>query len=180
MLKVLVIYSLTLLALAPSCGKAAELEVFLTQLDGGDGLRYLDVWSGRFDDYSGKSWDVASLYKPMNTVFYIRGSFTVLSEKWALSPTFYADSGYRSPLLNAEPMLNVGITLAFNLTSRTTISFSDNAVYSRFGEVSEMPCYDTFDRSYHCGTGLSWLDSFPYHRSRVYPQMSKLTLVSRF
>ena len=180
MLKVLVIYGLTLLALTPSYSKASELEVFLTQLDGGEGLRYLDVWSGRFDDYSGTSWDVSSYYKPMNTVFYISGSFTVLSKKWALSPTFYADSGYRSSLLNAEPMLNLGMTLSFNLTSRTAISFSDNAVYSHFGEVSEKPCYDSFDRSYHCGTGLSWLDSFPYHRSRRYPHISKLTLVSRF
>ena len=180
MLKVLAIYSLTLLVLTPSYSKATELKVLLTQLDGGEGLQYLDVWSGRFDDYSGKSWDVASYYEPMNTVFYISGSFTVISEKWAVSPTFYADSGYRSSLLKAEPMLNVGLTLSFNLTSRTTISFLDNSVYSHFGEVSEKPCYDGFDRRYHCGTGLAWLDSFPYHLSRAYPHIFQLILRSRF
>lgn len=178
--KALVKFGFMLCTLAPCSGVANDLEVFLTKLDGGEGLRYLDVWSGRFNDYSGKPWDVSAYYKPLNSVFYISGTLTIVSQNWAISPTFYADSGYRSLLLNAEPMFNLGIALSFNLTNKTTMTFSDNAIYSQYGTVSEKPCYDSFDRSYHCGTGLSWPDSLPYQLSRKRSHLYKLKLTTRF
>ena len=180
MRNVLARYGFMLCTLVPCSGIANELEVFVTKLDGGSGLQYLDVWSGRFDDYSGTPWDVSSYYKPLNSVFYISGALTIVSKNWAISPTFYADSGYRSLLLNAEPMFNLGMSLSFNLSNKTTITFSDNAIFTQHGTVSEKPCYDSFDRSYHCGTGISWLDSLPYHLSRVLPHIYKLKLTTRF
>ena len=39
--------------------------------------------------------------------------------------------------------------------------FGFNNAFKIGGSIKEKPCYDKFDREFHCGTGQPWIDYKP-------------------
>jgi hypothetical protein len=70
--------------------------------------------------------------------------------------SFGFDPGAQSHKANVKSALFLGYTRAFTPKRNLTLSFSTGAWV--FGGMMEIPCVDTYDRQYHCGSLTAWSD----------------------
>ena len=68
------------------------------------------------------------------------------------------DGGYQAKLYQAEPLLSLGLGAIVKTSSNSLITLRINDAFKVGGDIKEQPCYDSFRRQYHCGSGLAWTD----------------------
>ncbi len=117
------------------------------------------VWSGTFLDYSGDTWDVSEYYYQDNDPFKASLFFKTKTNGLNINSKLYYDNGYSSPLFNVDPLIYLSITSKYSLSKNSDLKFVLDPLISIGGKVTESPCYDSFRRSYHCGTGMAWSDA---------------------
>ena len=174
---------LLILGLAASClpSLSAAFEISardfrLLGISGDSDFRKLRVWSGRFTDFSGKSWDTANLYQSDRPHFNVTATVLHrLSDRFYVAHGIRLDNGYRSSLFEMTPEVNYNPTFAYVHSKATTFSLKLFGFLRYGGDVKEKPCVDDFDREFHCGTGLPWSDSHGVH---LKPRRESLTSLS--
>lgn len=119
-----------------------------------------NVWSGKFTGLNGRNYDASSFYRPTNQPLSAR---LILAKPdnasgitWILP--LAADTGHQAKLYQADPLLSFGGGAAVQLARHSIVSVRLDNVLRLGGDISEQPCYDTYRRQYHCGTGLAWAD----------------------
>ena len=123
----------------------------------------IEPWSGVFKDYTGKEWNVQEFYKNDQLSFAIKPKFLLIYNSNNFTElSIYGDNGYKSDLFRVKPKINIDQTTYFKITKNSFLGI--NTYLEFFGGIDESPCYDDFRREYHCGTGLAWSDSYPYHK----------------
>lgn len=48
------------------------------------------------------------------------------------------------------------------------------------GKVDKRPCRDSFDRTFHCGSGLPWTDAQNFCKIGKFTRMEKLRFIGGF
>ena len=119
----------------------------------------VDVWSGTFLDYSGDMWDVSEYYYQENNPFKVSLFFKNMVNGLNISSKLYYDNGYKSALLDVDPLIYLSISSKYSLSKNSDIKLVLDPLISIGGKVTESPCYDSFRRAYHCGTGMAWSDA---------------------
>ena len=140
------------------------IEIKLINLEGSSNYKRVSPWSGSFIDYKGNEWNVEGFYKSKQETFFIKPEFIVIYNETSFSKfSTYYDNGYRSDLFKANEKIAIDQTSYFWTSKNTLLSFS---VYAEFlGGIHESPCFDSYRREYHCGTGLAWSDSHELHKT---------------
>ena len=119
------------------------------------------VWSGVFTAPNGKTFDTSNYYRNTRNEFHVNGELFLinLKTKYTISIPFYYDNGYQSSLFNAQERFDLGLSLSGMLSDNFIYGVSTSSLLSYGGEVREYPCVDSFQREFHCGTGLPWTDA---------------------
>ena len=151
----------TLISLCPY--NSSSIEFSLIEFNAVYDYQRIEPWSGVFEDYTGKKWEVQEFYKNDQLSFAIKPEFLLIYNSNSFTEfSVYADNGYKSDLFRVQPKINIDQTTYFKITKNSFIGI--NTFFELFGGVDESACYDDFRREYHCGTGLAWSDSYPYHK----------------
>jgi hypothetical protein len=92
----------------------------------------------------------------------------------------YVHTGYHSPLLQMDPELVYSADVVYVVSPRLSFSLGLESLFSLGGNIEETPCVDSFDREYHCGTGLPWSDSHRYHLENASVRETSISVSLRF
>jgi hypothetical protein len=153
-----------------------ESKLYLLGIEGSSNFNKLKVWNGRFRDASGLDWDTSNLYKNKSQHFNIRARVLhPMSERIKLIHGVYLDNGYKADLFMMSPEVVYSPTLVYQHSKAMSITFTLDGVFRFGGKVKEYPCFDDFERAFHCGTGLPWSDSGEFHLSPM--ERSSLALI---
>ena len=145
--------------LASSAAALSDNGWKLEKLDGAAFYSQSDVWHGRFVALNGKAFDASEFYKPTYQGFFLDGILTYgLGGHGVLAVPFLFDAGYRSALFVAEPLLSLGFGYTRSLENFGFYIGSRHALKIG-GAIEEKPCIDDFNREFHCGTGMAWVDA---------------------
>jgi hypothetical protein len=151
----------------------------LLSLTGTSDFSKVKVWSGMFSDYSGRKWDTSSLYQSDDPHINLKASVLQrLTDRVLLVHGFTFDTGYRSALYEMTPEIGYHPSVIFMPDRNTTLSIHLSGFFKYGGRSTERPCVDDFDREFHCGTGLPWVDSKNFHIKAV--RNTALSLSARF
>jgi hypothetical protein len=139
------------------------------------------VWTGKFEDIAGQQHDTSHLYEPENP--HLSVGATILQEYSAqmyFVHDFYGHTGYQSPLFAMDPELQYSLEIVRLISPRTSLSIAVDNLISIGGDIEERPCFDSFSRAYHCGTGLPWKDSGEFHIEKSDTQRAFVEMIIRF
>lgn len=117
------------------------------------------VWQGQFTGLNGAAYNARHLYHSRKPEF--SGS-AIWSKPYGprlsmLLPLTF-DAGYEAALLRTTPLAGIGIGAALALGQSTMVSMRMDNLLRFGGDISETPCYDAFQRGFHCGSGQAWTD----------------------
>jgi len=158
-IKLLFSYLGCVFALISSDAQSADW--FVGNVSGDSAYRQTTVWSGTPRALNGQSHDFSSFYESQRVTFNLQGDlFVPLTKSIYVVAPFRLDSGYKSDLYNAEPLLTTGIGVGW-AKDRLAVSLIGRNLFSYGGKVTERPCVDSYDRKFHCGTALPWTDVAP-------------------
>ncbi len=142
---------------------SSSIEFSLIEFNAVYDYQRIEPWSGVFKDYTGKEWNLEEFYKNDQLSFTIKPEFLLTYNSNNFTEfSVYADNGFKSDLFIVQPKIIFDQTSYFKITENSFLGI--NTIFDLFGGVIESPCYDDFRREYHCGTGLAWSDSYPYHK----------------
>ena len=122
------------------------------------------VWNGSFTGLNGQHFDVSDFYQSNQPNFSLRAIFKKTTNRprsnrpvtWLLPIS--VDAGYEAQLYQASPFLSVGFGAAVTLDTGAMVSLRLDNALRLGGKINEQPCFDSFKREFHCGTGLAWVD----------------------
>lgn len=136
----------------------------LVSFSGTSDFNKVQVWSGLFTDYSGRTWDTSHLYRNEREHLNLKASvLQKISNRVLWMHGFTFDNGYKSALFEMTPEFGYHPSLIFVPNKSTTLSIHLFGFFRTGGVSGERPCVDGFDREFHCGTGLPWSDSPKFH-----------------
>jgi hypothetical protein len=78
------------------------------------------------------------------------------------------------------PYMDGGLIVQWAATRGLTLGLHLHDALQAGGKVTERPCYDGFERQFHCGTGLPWTDAQAHLRDRLVTPLTKLSVNWRF
>jgi len=134
----------------------------ISNLEGSSSHVQSSVWTGRPLGLNGKRYDFTDLYASKRFEFNVSGlAHFAVNDKAVISLPFSLDAGYDSDLLSTEPSILLGFGITKNWSNHS-VSFMSQNILRIGGKVRERPCYDSFDREFHCGTALPWSDIAPF------------------
>ena len=119
------------------------------------------VWSGYFIAPNGEVFNTSNYYKNTKNEFHINGEFFFinLKRKHTVGIPFYYDNGYESSLFKAKEKFDLGLSVSGILSDSIVYGISATSLLQFGGDLNEYPCVDSFNREFHCGTGIPWTDS---------------------
>ena len=139
----------------------AQQRVVLSALELDNSYIGID-YSGQFSDISGKIWDTSSLYKNKNFLELSGGiSFNYFDGKIVHSINSSFDLGKTSDALSASPIIGFGYGRTIYLREQLILQWSIKNLFQIGGRLSQSPCMDDFQRSFHCGTAVPWAIAKP-------------------
>ena len=143
--------------------KSYSIEISLLDIKSDNSYRGVNSWSGIFNDLSGTKWDVSNFYTPKSDNFYLDTKFQIASEELYLGVVELGfDNKYDSDLFDVSDKISIETSNYFKLRDDLILNFYTKTVFG--GRVSEKPCFDSFRREFHCGTGLAWSDYYSNDR----------------
>ena len=123
-----------------------------------------NVWQGYFTGPNGRQYNASSFYRNRRIGFAAEATFAkTANQPWGhkivtwLVPVSL-DGGYQAKLYQVKPLLSLGLGAIVKTSSDSLITVRFNDVFKVGGDIKEQPCYDSFRRQYHCGSGLAWTD----------------------
>lgn len=155
MIKSAVVISIWIVALH---SKQAPAQLLLHNFNAKSEHRHSDVWSGVFKSLDGNVHDASRYFKSKTIEGYVEGTFEyTITNHLSIVLPFEVDLGYDSDLYKAKPSLALG--LGFAVADDTwAITTSVDRAFAFGGDIVETPCVDSFERDFHCGTGIPWSD----------------------
>jgi len=145
-------------------------EIALYPYKGSNEHVYTKPYSGHFRAINGDYHDASEYYKSERVELNATGLLLISrSPSTTLKLPWFIDLGYKSRLYSVDPVIEFGV-LVVNVKENRTFEFGLDNLIKIGGKVSERPCVDSFNREFHCGTGLPWID-----RPEVF-QGKKITL----
>ena len=115
------------------------------------------VWGGNFTAPNGEKFHLGNYYKSQNTEINLKTNILYkINSNLLIFPVNF-DNGYKSNLLEVKPIYSMGFLISKELENLKFI-FGFNNAFKIGGSIKEKPCYDKFDREFHCGTGQPWID----------------------
>ena len=137
--------------------KSYALDINLIDINADNVYRGVKPWSGEFTDYSGAKWNVSNFYSSKSENFYIDTKFQIKSNGNYLGVLdFSFDNKYESDLFTVSAKFTIGLSNYFEIRDNFVLNFYTKTVFG--GSINEKPCFDSFRREFHCGTGLAWTD----------------------
>lgn len=117
------------------------------------------VWSGKFRGLNGRDYNASEFYQSQNQEFSATGVFMLNSQKRIsyLLPVS-VDAGYKAQIYQAQSLASIGFGAAISIDSQSVLTLRVDNLLVIGGKISEQPCYDSYRRRYHCGTGSAWRD----------------------
>ena len=148
---------------------ASEYEFAARLISGSSNYTQSEVWTGNFVAPNGKSFDVSHLYKSERQTFNLSGYFLFgkSSAKTSFLIPFKYDNGFSAPLYSAKNRLDFGLVINRKIDTKLSMTFGVIELYSLGGKITENPCLDGFDREFHCGSGLPWVDYRPQAHAKT-------------
>lgn len=143
---------------------------FAAKLTGGSSdYSQSEVWTGHFVAPNGKLFDVSHLYKSKRQTFNLSGYFLLgkSNARTSFLIPFKYDNGFSAPLYSAKERLDIGLILNRRIDTRLSVNFGVLDLSSLGGEITENPCVDGFNREFHCGSGLPWVDYSPHAHTKT-------------
>lgn len=140
-------------------GPVAANDVQLVSLKATSQHAASKVWSGRFRGLNGRDYNASAFYKPTKPQLSATGLLMINSQdrvSWLLPISI--DAGYHAKLYQADPLASIGFGTAVSLDAQSVVTFRVDNLLVSGGKISERPCYDSYRRRYHCGSGLAWTD----------------------
>lgn len=150
------------------------------------------VWSGNFTAPNHRNYYASGFYAPANQPFSAKAVLAKAGNKPGNKPSdtrvtwllpIALDAGYRARLYQAAPLFTLGMGAAIALPGRAMVSVRAENILRLGGGVSEQPCYDSFRRRFHCGTGMAWTDYTQHgedRRAGIALPAVKIKFVKRF
>ena len=165
--KALAVFALLLAVLKSA--SASEYEFVARLTSGSSDYTQSDVWTGNFVALNGKSFDVSHLYESERQTFNVSGYFLFgeSNAKTSFLIPFKYDNGFSAPLYSAKNRLDVGLVINHRIDTKLSMNFGVIELYSLGGKITENPCLDGFDREFHCGSGLPWVDYRPQAHTKT-------------
>ncbi|MBT7642844.1 MAG: hypothetical protein HN715_07640 [Rhodobiaceae bacterium] len=151
------VWSLALLCLLPGSSFAQDWQ--LLQLSARSQHQGSKVWSGRFHGLNGTVYNATEFYQPTRPQFSASGLLALPRSRgltWLVPIS--VDAGYSAKLYQARPLASLGFGAAVRLGPHSLVSFRVDNILVAGGKVSEQPCFDSFRRRFHCGSGLAWTE----------------------
>ena len=138
----------------------AEDKFFKIKLiDGSSNFLQSSVWQGNFLAPNGKKFDFSEYYRPKKTELNLSGIIVFpFNQNSIFTIPFIFDNGYKSDLYIVEERLDLSLNYFEKINQFSQLSFGFNSLFSLGGNIKEHPCVDQFQRDFHCGTGLPWVD----------------------
>ena len=118
------------------------------------------IWDGNFTAPNGDKFHLGNYYKSQNTEINLKTNILYKMNSNLLIFPVNFDNGYKSNLLEVKPIYSMGFLISKELENLKLI-FGFNNAFKIGGSIKEKPCYDKFDREFHCGTGQPWSDYKP-------------------
>ncbi len=131
----------------------------LVKVEANENFERVVVWSGKFEDLSGKLWDTSNYYTQENESINASLFFNHNFNKLSLTSKIYFDNGYNSALINVDSLYYMSLSAKYNLGENKKLKVILDPIIKFGGGVTESPCYDDFSRAFHCGTGMAWSDA---------------------
>lgn len=152
---------------------------FITDVEAQSKFNRGAIWSGLFTSYDGQIRDASGFYKPQKTSFYTKAKIGRAIGNHFVWVNLYHDNGYEASLIDVEPLNAFGFGALY---SRGRLSFILNVegTIRIGGQTIERPCFDQFQRRFHCGTGYIWEDSRNFHLQHPFAKTGTLKLVYQF
>ena len=150
-------FALVLVALLPSPSRAQDWQ--LLHLSASSQHQGSKVWRGRFHGLNGQLYNATQFYQSTRPQFSANG-LLARSGQGALTwlVPLSVDAGYSAKLYQASPLASLGFGAALRLGAHSLVSFRVDNIIVVGGKVSEQPCFDSFRRRFHCGSGLAWTE----------------------
>ncbi len=183
----LILLILLILLLAPSTPARAEQinpkfapqpNLLLKKIDyliAQDFHQTSNPWSGYFRALNGKAFKTPTFYENTSLEVNIKTAIEIYrGPNLKLSLPMHFDNGYRAPLYRANTYLGFGVSAYYAPSRKDFITLHLLDVVQFGGKVTERPCYDSFRRAFHCGTGNAWTDVKDYLDGRKVDPIAKL------
>ena len=103
--------------------------------------------------YDGEQRDISKFYEPENELYHVSG-YAYLESDTLIE--FGYDNGHSAQKYQRDPTLSVHVTQHIPLNDKLSLNVTAGTRFG--GNVSETPCYDSFDREYYCGNLTAWSD----------------------
>lgn len=134
--------------------------IIFADTEGSSNYSQTHVWDGNFIAPNGKKFHLGNYYKSQNTEINLKTNILYkINSNLLIFPVNF-DNGYKSNLLVVKPIYSMGFLISKELENFKFI-FGFNNAFKIGGSIKEKPCYDKFDREFHCGTGQPWIDYKP-------------------
>lgn len=145
--------------ISPSISPAAAADVQLVSLTAVSQHAASKVWSGRFRGVNGRDYNASAFYKSTKPQLSATGLLMINPQdrfSWLLPISI--DAGYHADLYQADPLASIGFGTAVSLDAHSVLTLRVDNLLVSGGKISERPCFDSYRRRYHCGSGLAWTD----------------------
>lgn len=145
--------------ISPSISPAAAADVQLVSLTAVSQHAASKVWSGRFRGVNGRDYNASAFYKSTKPQLSATGLLMINPQdrfSWLLPISI--DAGYHAELYQADPLASIGFGTAVSLDAHSVLTLRVDNLLVSGGKISERPCFDSYRRRYHCGSGLAWTD----------------------
>ena len=116
-------------------------------------------WSGYFLAMNGRAYNVSPFYETKTPELNAKSAIEIYrSGVLKLSIPIHFDNGWRADLYQADRFLGLGLSAYYAPTRKDLITLHLLDIVQLGGQVTEQPCYDSFRREFHCGSGNPWSD----------------------
>ena len=138
-------------------------------------------WNGHFNAANGTLYDVSQFYENKRLELNLRTGLNIYDSQYvAIDLPIHYDNGYKADLYNTSRYIGLGLSMRFTDGKKWAGVLHMLNLIQAGGKVDERPCYDSFRRQFHCGTGHAWQDVKNNVNGRQIDPSFSLTLIRRF
>lgn len=133
-------------------------EVVVLPIGGQNEHIFTKPYSGKFKALNGDIHDVSTHFTSKKMELSVHGiALWKIDQKFTTRVPWFIDIGYQSRLYKVDPVVQFGLDMIIHYQD-SSLEIGITNLITLGGGVSESPCVDSFQREFHCGTGLPWVD----------------------
>mgnify|MGYP001193406726 CR=1 FL=1 len=174
------IIAVIILSISFNYQSVANHNIKLLEINGSNNYSMSNVWEGNFTAANGKNFYLGKYYQSLNSELSINGKLLIdLREDYFLILPFAYDNGYKSDLFRASPIISTGFSV-YKRYQNLMVGFGFDNLFLEGGDIIEFPCIDMYNREFHCGTGVPWVDYEKIKINANFSKTAKILLNLRF